>query len=86
MGKYFQTWTYNSKLQRRCALCAKLWQWFCGLFGHEISKTEWGYGGGDTADVWCRWCNKFMQVPKSELLFRLDKERRELLKQVGKEI
>lgn len=79
MSKYFQTWAWNSKLRRKCKWCAALWQWLCGLKGHEISKTEWGYGGGDTADVWCRWCNKLMKIPKTELQFRLDKESRNFL-------
>ena len=41
--------------------------WLCGvLTGHEISKTEWGYGGGKYADVNCRWCDKMFQVHLSE--------------------
>lgn len=83
--RYFQTWGWNSKLMRKCKRCALFWQWVCGLFGHEISRTEWGYDGGDTADVWCRWCNKFMQVSKSELQFRLGKDKRGLLDMVEKE-
>ena len=85
MKKYFQTWTWNSKLRRKCKWCASLWQWVCGFRGHEISKPEWGYGGGDTADVWCRWCNKYMQIPKTELQFRMDKDKRSLLSMVEEE-
>ncbi|NIB43835.1 hypothetical protein HBA55_29805 [Pseudomaricurvus alkylphenolicus] len=80
--RYFQTWTWNSRLRRRCKWCAALWQRICGLFGHEPSKTEWGYSGGDTGDAWCRWCNKHMEIPKSELLFRLGKEGRGILNTV----
>ena len=37
----------------------------CGVLGgHEISKTEWGYGGGFYADRHCRWCDCLIQVPK----------------------
>jgi len=39
----------------------------CGvLTGHEISKTEWGYGGGGFVDRHCRWCDKLIRVPKQE--------------------
>ena len=34
--------------------------------GHEISKTEWGYGGGAFIDHWCRWCNEMIEVPAAE--------------------
>jgi hypothetical protein len=40
-----------------------------GLFGHTPSKTEWGYGGGNTVDTWCRWCNKFQQMPMETARF-----------------
>jgi len=52
---YHQTWAKVSKYPR---YIRKFYQWFCGLKGHEISATEWGYGGGNV-DCWCRWCNKF---------------------------
>ena len=84
MSRYIQTFKWNSELRRHCEWCAMFWQWVCGKFGHEPSKTEWGYGGGDTADTWCRWCNKFMQIPKTELLFRLDKDKRKILDIVDK--
>ena len=46
-------------------------QWLCGrICGHEHSKTDWGYGGGEYADNWCRWCNKRLRVPVSETRFR----------------
>ena len=39
----------------------------CGFFtGHEISKTEWGYGGGKFVDRNCRWCDFGIKVPKIE--------------------
>ena len=39
----------------------------CGwLTGHEISKTEWGYGGGKYADMNCRWCDKTIRVPVAD--------------------
>lgn len=45
-------------------------QWVCGvLIGHDLSKTEWGYGGGDTVDRHCRWCDKLHKVPISEARF-----------------
>ena len=42
-------------------------EWLCGkLTGHELSKTEWGYGGGKFVDRNCRWCDKVIKVPKQE--------------------
>lgn len=32
------------------------------LTGHEPSNTEWGYGGGNYVDRWCRWCNYKLSV------------------------
>ncbi len=41
----------------------------CGvLTGHEPSETEWGYGGGDYVDRWCRWCNKLLKVHRKEAI------------------
>jgi hypothetical protein len=41
--------------------------WICGfLTGHELSKTEWGYGGGNFVDRHCRWRDKVIRVPKCE--------------------
>lgn len=44
------------------ALCA-------AITGHEMSKTESGYGGGRFADKWCRWCNKRFKVPFEEVVW-----------------
>ena len=39
----------------------------CRFFtGHELSRTEKGYGGGITEDRHCRWCDKVFQVPAGE--------------------
>jgi hypothetical protein len=41
--------------------------WLCGvLTGHELSKTEWGYGGGKFVQMNCRWCDKSFDVPMEE--------------------
>ena len=40
------------------------------LTGHELSQTEWGYGGGEFVDAHCRWCDKVMRVPYEEACFR----------------
>src|SRR3990167_801200 len=45
--------------QLRTQLCAF-------LTGHEISETEWGYGGGDFVDRHCRWCDVLIKLPKRE--------------------
>ena len=53
----------EGKLTKRAAML----QWLCKRFtGHEISKTEWGYGGGKFVDRNCRWCDKVIKVPKRE--------------------
>ncbi len=65
---YPQTWNYMPK---RFPWTKALLQFLCNLFGgHELSKTEWGYGGGEYADKWCRWCNKMVQVPKESIYFQ----------------
>ena len=67
---YVQTWYYMPKRKWFPWTRAGL-QVLCGLFGgHELSKTEWGYGGGDTADRWCRWCDKLIEVPKESIYFQ----------------
>jgi hypothetical protein len=86
--KYFQTWPYVSKINRIKFIgkpLVKIIQFICGLFDHELSKTEWGYGGGDTADCWCRWCNKLIEVPKDSIRFRF-KGSSEMMKLIGKNI
>lgn len=83
---YFQTWTYVSKLKRiGFKRTVKIIQFFCGVRGHELSKTEWGYGGGDYADRWCRWCNKLIQVPKEEVKFEF-RESSRLMKEIERNI
>lgn len=69
LKRYIQTWQYVARLNRHLPWIARLIQWLCGLRGHEISKTEHGYGGGKYADCWCRWCNKHLQIPKAESPF-----------------
>jgi len=68
---YFQTWMYVSKLRKIPFIgiyLIRVTQKICGfLCGHELSKTEWGYGGGDYADRWCRWCNKLIRVKKENI-------------------
>uniref|UniRef100_A0A6M3XS35 Uncharacterized protein n=1 Tax=viral metagenome TaxID=1070528 RepID=A0A6M3XS35_9ZZZZ len=87
MKKYFQTWHYVSRIKGRVPFIgkpiAKTIQFICGIFGHELSKTEWGYGGGEYADRWCRWCNKLIQVPKTEIQFAFKDA--ELMKHIGLE-
>ena len=44
--------------------------WVCGLLiGHQLSKTEWGYGGGQFIDGHCRWCDKLFAVTYEEARF-----------------
>lgn len=89
MEGYFQTWTWISRVRGIKFIgnfLAKTIQTLCGFIcGHEPSKTEWGYGGGDTADCWCRWCNKLIEIPKEELLTRFPGSGK-LMNMVGKQI
>jgi len=63
--RYFQTWHYIARI-RPCFIKCFI-QFLCGLRGHELSKTEYGYGGGMYIDRWCRWCNKLIQIPYVEV-------------------
>lgn len=61
-------------------------QFLCKIFGgHELSKTEWGYNGGEYADCWCRWCNRLVQVSKTSLYFT-HPQSKDMMKDIGKEI
>lgn len=78
-NRYFQTWAFTSKVTRWRFVGAWLGaaiRWGCGkVTGHTPSKTEWGYGGGDNADVWCRWCNQLGSMPVSKALDRFENMR-----------
>lgn len=75
---YPQTWY----LMPRNKTARKVLQRLCGwVGGHELSKTEAGYGGGDYADRWCRWCDKLMKVPKTSIMFEFP-ILRDLMKEV----
>jgi hypothetical protein len=57
---YPQTWSSVCDLRKIPEIGEDIYrmvQKICGEHGHEWSKTEWGYGGGNGVDVWCRWCN-----------------------------
>ena len=79
--EYPQLWYCMPKAKRFPWTRAFL-QWLCGLTRHELSNTEWGYGGGDYADRWCRWCDKRLRVPKTEIRFQF-KETAHMMKKVG---
>ena len=61
-----------------------LMQFICGLIGHDYSG-DWGYGGGDYADVWCIHCDHFGQVHKTSIWFKR-REAKALMATVGKEL
>lgn len=62
--------------------------WMCGIItGHEISKTEFGYGGDGFIDRNCRWCGERIKIPikenilgrnMSDLVDYLDNENKKL--------
>ena len=73
--EYPQTWYLMPKKRNHPRLRCLIQQ-MCGfLTGHELSKTEWGYGGGKYADRWCRWCDKMIRVPHESLYFQFDNAR-----------
>ena len=48
-------------------------QWMCGVIvGHEASKTEWEWDGGDFIERHCRWCDASIMIPKDEEPTRRD--------------
>jgi len=55
-------------------------QFVCGLFGHTYDA-DWGYGGGEFADAWCRFCDHFEHVHKTSIWFR-NREARSLMSQI----
>lgn len=65
-------WPFEKPMRRL------LW-WLCDLLiGHEVSETDWGYGGG-WCDHWCRWCDKMFQLPPRENPSPIFKELRPLV-------
>ncbi len=76
MSKYFQTWAIVSTINQRSKWRGYAIRFLCWLLtGHELSKTEWGYGGGNKVDRWCRWCNKYFLVDADAFWFENDKFR-----------
>ncbi len=64
---YPQTWYYMPYWKPARKVC----QIICGIIGgHEHSKTEWGYDGGDFVDDRCRWCDKIIKIRIEEARFR----------------
>ena len=80
---YPQLW-YHMPRKRNYPRLRRFLQWGCGLLGHELSKTEWGYGGGKYADRWCRWCDKIFSVPVESLGFEFEsfREMKPIIKQL----
>ena len=83
--KYPQTWFYATRIRGSFPWTYALLQFLCWVVGgHELSETEWSYGGGDYADRWCRWCNKHFYVPKESVYFRFkDHDAKGLMSKVG---
>lgn len=67
---------------RRDTIHRKILELICKVFtGHEISNTEWGYGGGDYIDFNCRWCDKVIKGHRKEVI--LPKEMEAIIKNSG---
>ena len=63
--QYPQTWYFMPRWRP----LRRLLQIVHGWLGHEISKTEWGYGGGEFVDGNCRWCDAHIDVPYDKAHF-----------------
>ena len=64
-GGYPQTWHLVTVRARPIRLGLVF---LCGLVtGHELSETEWSYGGEAYAQRNCRWCDKSFHVPKDQI-------------------
>lgn len=73
---YPQTWALVSRISRKSKWRGSIIRFLCWLLtGHELSKTEWGYGGGNKVDRWCRWCNKHFMVDSDAFWFESEKFR-----------
>ena len=87
---YFQSWAFIVRLERMPVIgkyVGNVAKWLCGkLTRHQPSKTEWGYGGGDFGDVWCRWCNQAGQIPRAELADRYANARKTIWESTGCDI
>lgn len=70
------------KVKRLWKPIKKAVQFICGLSGHSYDG-DWGYSGGDYADVWCRHCDNFTQVHKTSIWFKR-REAKALMEVVGK--
>lgn len=82
---YPQLW-YCMPSTKRFPRLRRVLQFLCGLTRHELSNTEWGYGGGKYADRWCRWCDKLFRVPKESVYFEFKKQdAKHLMSQVGRD-
>ena len=80
-GEYYN----NGNQKIRKSKLVLFLQWLCGILtGHEISKTEFGYGGGGYIDRNCRWCDKVIKIPIKENI--ISKQMEDIMGIVGKEI
>ena len=60
-------WVIDKYSEYKRAKPRLLLEWLCGILtGHELSETEWGYGGGGLVDRNCRWCDKCFSIPIEE--------------------
>lgn len=59
---YPQTWHLNGWRKPSKAFCER-------VVGHEISRTESGYAGGEWVTKYCRWCNQSLKIPARESYF-----------------
>ena len=70
---------------RRKSFLRKFVQWLCGkITGHRPGK-DWGWGFGDTADAWCKYCDKMCSIPKADLK-KYEGARKQIYEMTGKDI
>lgn len=71
-------WPYVARLPKPLKTII---QYLCGIFTGHSFDGDWGYGGGDYADAWCRHCDKMEQIRKESIWFK-DRNAKELMNEV----
>ena len=65
--RYWQTGALVNSVARAWPLAGRAMRALCRMRGHHWSRTEWGWDGGGTLDVWCRWCGAHGAIPMREM-------------------
>lgn len=66
-SRYWQTGGLVARIAACWPRLGRVVRALCRRRGHEWSVTEWGWDGGPSLDVWCRWCDATGAIPISEM-------------------